>query len=134
MYSWKSSLKAIFVLCMFMITSRWAGAQILETIGRKVEQKVKDRANRKVDQTIDKGLDKAEGKVDESTRKKNKTDGGTNTDNNDNGNVSGGNNSKGGSSGVIAYKSKFDFVPGEKPVARGSGARSRCGWPACRPR
>lgn len=102
--------------CVFFVTGSVAKAQLLDKLAKKVEDKVKQRADRKVDQTIDKGLDKAEGEVDKSTKKKDKNNNETgNTENGDGGGVTG--SSKGGSSGVVAYKSKFDFVPGEKPVA-----------------
>lgn len=112
----KTSLKMMILFCVSFLAASAAQAQILDKIGKKIENKVKQRADRKVDQTIDKGLDKAEGEVDKSTRKKDKSNNETgNTENGDGGGVTG--SSKGGSSGVVAYKSKFDFVPGEKPVA-----------------
>ncbi len=121
MYLLRSSLKSMLLLCVGMLVYNFAGAQILDRLTKKVEQKVKDRVDRKVDQTIDKGLDKAEGKVDEGTRKKDKgSSKNSDSDNNDGGDGGGGavSGGKGGSSsGVVAYKSKFDFVPGEKLVA-----------------
>lgn len=113
----KTSLKVMILFCGFLFAGFAAKAQILNKIGKKIEDKAKQRAERKVDQTIDKGLDKAEGEVDKSTKKKNgETDNG-NSQNGDNGGAVSGGTTKGGSSGVIAYKGKFDFVPGEKPVA-----------------
>lgn len=107
----------MIIVCGFLFAGSAAKAQILDRLGKKIEDKVKQRADRKVDQTIDKGLDKAEGEVDKSTKKKDKNS--ETGNNNENGDGGGGptTGSAKGSSGVVAYKSKFDFVPGEKPVA-----------------
>lgn len=125
----KSILMAVSrVLCLvliaLMIRPVDGQGQILKNLGKRVEDKVKQRADRKVDQTIDRGLDKTEGGIDEATRRK--KNGGTGNDNggNANGGDNGGGNDGGGSGGSgggknneFAYKSKFDFVAGEKVVA-----------------
>lgn len=108
--------KCIVAAGLFVCTAGVLNAQILKDLGRRVEQKAKDRANRKVDQTIDKGLDK----VEDAGKNKKTGDGGTNTggDNGDNGGNTENTGSSGKkSSGEVAYKGKFDFVPGEKIVA-----------------
>ncbi|MBN8835423.1 MAG: hypothetical protein ABS68_05075 [Niastella sp. SCN 39-18] len=54
--------KIIFfiVLCLMTLFFKNTGGQILDKLGKRVEQKVKQRAGQKVDKAIDKGLDKTE--------------------------------------------------------------------------
>jgi len=57
----------IFITLIF-ITAFGASAQLLDRLGKRVENKVKQRVDRKVDKAVDKGLDKVEEKIDKSTK------------------------------------------------------------------
>jgi OmpA-OmpF porin, OOP family len=116
----KLVLRCLLLFLLAGTLSQSSDAQILKGIGDRVKRKAEDRANRKIDQGIDKGLDKVEeaAKPDPG----NKDGGGAGGNETGTGNE-GGSGGAAGSGGKapknqeLAYKSKFDFVPGEKIVA-----------------
>lgn len=113
----KPVFKCLLFFALLAGVSSAANSQILKGLGDRVKRKAEDRANRKIDQTIDKGLDKVEetGKTDPN---KKQGDGGDGDQSGSGNNESGGgsSNTKPPKNQELAYKSKFDFVSGEKVV------------------
>ena len=113
-------MKNLVILILLASTS--SNAQVLERLGRKVEQKAKQRVERKVDETIEKGLNKAEDSLEgKKTSEKSEKPSSTKTkpetvlENSE-------------EEGKIVLKSpkekeqfsatsKFDFIPGDKIIA-----------------
>lgn len=113
------------IIVILLLLSPYTNAQILDRLGRRVEQKVKQKADQKIDQAIDKTLNKAE----DSLEGKKKSDNSTNETKRS---ESKRNESKDEASEVDEVKgevivtpvkerfsatSKFDFVPGDKIIA-----------------
>ncbi len=118
----------LFVL--FLVPLSFEGkSQVLQGFGKRIEENVKRRVENKVDQTVDNGLNKAEEKINTNSKSKKKKNSGsennTNTTTNNNtgtGNSEGHHNSQdspssNNKSNEFGYKSKFDFVPGERIIA-----------------
>src|SRR5690606_26396771 len=62
-------MRVLALTVIFLLSMHGRGeAQILDRLGKKVENKVKQRVDRKVDKAVDKGLDKVEEKIDKSTK------------------------------------------------------------------
>lgn len=84
----------LFIL-FFLGISNVSYAQILDRLGKRVENKVKQRVDRKIDKAVDKGLDKIEGKIENSTNN-NKNSPQTSTSTN------------------TTISSNYDFIPGDE--------------------
>lgn len=57
------------LILILLLATTTSNAQVLERLGRKVEQKAKQRVERKLDETIEKGLDKAEDSIEGKNKK-----------------------------------------------------------------
>lgn len=92
-------MRVLALTVIFLLSMHGRGeAQILDRLGKKVENKVKQRVDRKVDKAVDKGLDKVEEKIDKSTK----------------GGVSSTTVKGKTSSDPNVMSSNYDFIPGDQ--------------------
>lgn len=63
-------MKTIISLAFCLFATLYVNGQILDRLGKKIENKVKQRVDRKTDKTINQGLDKAENAIDANTKRK----------------------------------------------------------------
>ncbi len=63
-------MKTIISLAFCLFATLYVSGQILDRLGKKIENKVKQRVDRKTDKTINQGLDKAENAIDANTKRK----------------------------------------------------------------
>ena len=89
----------IIILFLTFGVNQSLSAQVLDRLGKRVENKVKQRVDRKVDKVVDKGLDKIEGKLDNSTKSQNSKSQSTTASSKENSNT---------------IASNYDFVPGDE--------------------
>lgn len=116
----------LLFLCVSLLSTVFnvSEAQLIKSLGKKLENKAKQRADAKVNKAMDKGLDK----VEEGTKVKKDEDGdvkvkeadGTKTKVDADGDVKVKNpdgTKEKGTTPSMTFTSKYDFVPGEKVVA-----------------
>lgn len=105
------------LLILFAFSS--SNAQVLERLGRKVEQKAKQRVERKVDETIEKGLNKAEDSLEgkknpEKKSSDSRQDSKPEVPNTEKEEVKAKPSEE---KSHFSATSKFDFIPGDKIIA-----------------